>query len=198
MNSLILGMNTYPEKNTGTGQSYEEHTISIDKANIIALVLIIPVTLIYALPYYLLWHENIFSCLKLINLAIFLISLPVGIILHELLHGVTWALFSPIGFRSVSFGIKWQYLTPYCHCSEPLKVWQYIVGGLMPLIFMGILPATYSLLIGNKLLMFFAMFFTWTSGGDIQVVWMLRKFGKNQLVMDHPNDPGFFVIKETH
>jgi hypothetical protein len=174
----------------------EEHIISIEKANIIALILIIPVTLIYALPYYFIWKENVFSSLKLITLGIFLLSLPVGIILHELLHGITWALFVPGYFKSISFGIKWEYLTPYCHSSAPLKVWQYVIGGLMPLIFMGIVPAIFSLFIGFKLLMFFAMFFTWAAGGDIQVIWMLRKFGRNQMVLDHPNDPGFIVIKD--
>lgn len=179
-----------------TSPQGEEHTISIGKANIVALILIIPITLIYALPYYLIWNDNIFGSLKLINLGIFLLSLPVGIIMHEMLHGATWALFVPGGFKSISFGIKWEYLTPFCHSIAPLKVWQYVIGGLMPLIFMGIVPATISLFIGNKLLMFFAMFFTWTAGGDIQVVWMLRKFGRNQMVLDHPHDPGFIVIRD--
>jgi hypothetical protein len=174
----------------------EEHTISIEKANIVALILIIPITILYALPYYFIWKENIFGSLKLINLGIFLLSLPVGIGLHELLHGATWALFIRGGFKSIRFGIKWEYLTPYCHSNVPMKVWQYVIGGLMPLIFMGIVPAVISLFIGNKLLMFFAMFFTWTAGGDIQVTCMLRKFGRNQMVLDHPHDPGFIVIRD--
>lgn len=177
-------------------QQEEVHTISIERANIVALLMIIPITVLYALPYYLIWHQNIFGSLKWINLGIFLLSLPVGIITHELLHGITWALIVPGGFRTISFGIKWEYLTPYCHSNAPMKVWQYVIGGLMPLLFMGIIPACISLFIGNKLLMFFSMFFTWTAAGDIQVVWMLRKFKRNQKVLDHPHDPGFIIIKD--
>lgn len=181
--------------NDGNYLEREEHTISIEKANIIALALIIPITILYALPYYLIWKENVFSSLKLINLGILLISIPFGIIIHELLHGITWALFIPGGFKTISFGIKWEYLAPYCHSSSPMKVWIYVIGGLMPLIFMGILPAIYSIITGHTFIMFFAMFFSWAAGGDIQVIWMIRKFKKNQLVMDHPDDPGFIVIK---
>jgi hypothetical protein len=175
--------------------SGEEHTISIEKANLVALAFILPITLFYALPYYFIWKENVFGSLKLITLWIFLASIPLGIILHEFLHGLTWAIFVPNCFKSISFGIKWEYLMPYCHSSSPLKVWQYVLGGLAPLLFMGVLPAVYSLIYGGKLVMFFAMFFTWAAGGDIQILWMLRKFRKDQLVLDHPDDPGFIVLK---
>jgi len=186
------------EENIGisNNQTQEEHTISVDRVNLVALIFIVPITLLYALPYYIVWKENVFLSLRLITLGIFLASIPIGIIIHELLHGLTWAVFLPKGLKSISFGIKWEYLMPYCHSSVPLKVWQYVMGGLMPLLFMGIVPAIYALITGSKLMMFFAMFFTWAAGGDIQIVWMLRKFKKNQMVLDHPNDPGFIVLRD--
>jgi hypothetical protein len=177
-------------------QTGEAHIISVEKANMVALLLIVPIALIYTVPYYLIWKVNVFGSLKLITLGIFLASIPVGIVMHELLHGLTWAIFAPKGFKSISFGIKWEYLMPYCHCNCPLKVWQYLLGGLAPLLFMGIAPAIYTLIYGGKLIMFFAMFFTWAAGGDIQILWMLRKIRKVQFVIDHPNQPGFIVLKD--
>jgi hypothetical protein len=176
-------------------EAYEAHTISAERVNLTALILILPVTILYSIPYYLIWKENVFGSLKLITLGIFVISIPIGIIIHEFLHGVTWALFASKGFKSIKFGIKWEFLMPYCHIKIPLKVWQYVLGGLMPLIFMGIVPAFYALISGSKLVMFIAIFFTWAAGGDIQIVWMLRKFKKNQLVLDHPDDAGFIILK---
>jgi len=172
----------------------KEYTISIKRANLVALFLIIPIALFYIVPFYIVWGKNIFVCIKSIRLLWALLSIPLGIIVHELSHGVIWAMFSNKGFRSIRFGIMWEYLTPYCHCSEPLKVWQYIFGGLAPLFIMGFLPGICALITGNAFLMFIAMFFTWAAGGDIQAVWMLRKFKMNQHVIDHPVELGFIVV----
>jgi hypothetical protein len=183
-------------KDDNNTHTKKEYTITIRQVNIIALIFIIPIALLYALPFYLLWQINIFHSIKYITLTIFLISLPTGIVLHEILHGLTWAFFTKNGLRSIKYGIKWEYLTPYCHCVEPLKVWQYIVGGLMPLLILGIFPGIWALMNGNALLMFFGMFFSWAAGGDIQTVWMLRKVKKTQLVKDHPEELGFIVVEE--
>jgi hypothetical protein len=171
-----------------------EYTISIKRANKLALLFIFPIAILYVLPFYLLWGKNIFVSIKTISLAMALLSIPVGIMLHELLHGAVWAIFAAKGFRSIRFGIKWEYLTPYCHCLEPVKAWQYIAGGIAPVLIMGILPGVGALISGNTFIMFFAMFFTWAAGGDLQSVWMLRKFKIKQLVLDHPEELGFIVI----
>lgn len=175
-------------------EGQKELTISIKHANLVALILILPVSLIYTVPFYLMWGKNIFTTLKYIDLLAGLLLIPAGIVIHELSHGLVWSLFAEGGFRSVRFGIKWEYLTPYCHCIKPLKVWQYIAGGIAPLVIMGILPGIFAIIYGNAFLMFFAMFFTWAAGGDIQSVWMLRNFKSNQWVKDHPEYLGFIVI----
>lgn len=174
----------------------KEYTINMKRANTVALFLIIPIAIIYIVPFYFIWGKNIFNCIKTISLLWVLLSIPFGIVLHELSHGFVWAMFAERGFHSIRFGIMWQYLTPYCHCSEPLKVWQYMAGGLAPLIIMAILPGIYALITGNSFLMFFAIFFTWAAGGDIQTVWMLRKLKMNQRVTDHPVDLGFILVDD--
>ncbi len=116
--------------------------------------------------------------------------------MHELLHGITWAFFTKKGFRSIRFGVKWEFFTPYCHCTEPLRVWQYIVGGLMPLMVMGLAPWIYAMIEGNAQVVFFGIFFSIAAGGDIQSVWLLRKFKSNQLIYDHPETLGFILEDE--
>ena len=175
-------------------KKYYEYTISIERANIVAMIMAVPVVLIMALPYYFIWHGNIFHALSS-SWWIFLLSLPVGIILHEGLHGITWAIFAKGGFRSIKFGIKWEYFTPYCHCDKPLRVWQYFLGAVMPLVVMGIIPWILGTIIGNELVVFFAMFYTWAAGGDIQAIWVMRRFSANDLVSDHPEELGFIVYR---
>ena len=169
-------------------------TLSIEKASMRALLLIIPILLVYALPFYLVWGKNVLVALRFRSILFLFLFIVIGIVTHELLHGVVWAIFSKRGFRSIHFGIKWEYFTPYCHCTESLKVWQYVLGGLAPLFFMGFLPAIYAMCTGNALWMFYAIFFSAAAGGDIQAVWILRKFKSNQMIKDHPEELGFIVL----
>ena len=43
------------------------------------------------------------------------------IIVHELIHGITWAIFAKNHFHAIDFGIVWSTLSPYCTCFKPLK-----------------------------------------------------------------------------
>lgn len=176
--------NSTPEHNT-------EFTLSITKVNLYSLFMIIPLTTIYLIPFILIWDYKVFETGRKEFMHLFVYMFVFGIIIHELLHGITWALFTKKGFRSIKFGLNG--LTPYCHCKEPLKVNHYRLGGAMPLIVMGIIPAISGLFFGNGLFLSVGIFFSWTAGGDILALFMLRKFDKNQLVSDHPDKMGFYL-----
>jgi hypothetical protein len=65
---------------------------------------------------------------------IVLIALTIGIILHELIHGITWAKYTKDGFKSIWSTLK--FLTPIA-IKEPLLVKHYIIGGLCQLLSWG-------------------------------------------------------------
>lgn len=188
-------MNNSEKNNQFEGKKV--YTISIARANKIALLLVIPIVAILAIPYYLIWGVNILDQITFPSIAFLLLFIIGGVAIHELLHGITWAIFSKKGFRSIHFGIKWEYLTPYCHCTDALKVWQYIFGGLMPLLIMGVIPSVWALISGDPMVMFYGIFFSVAAGGDIQSVWLLRKFKSNQLIYDHPEELGFIFEEEN-
>jgi hypothetical protein len=119
-----------------------------------------------------------------------------GILIHELIHGITFSFFAKTGFKAINFGVLWKMLTPYCHCKEPLLVKHYIIGGIMPAFILGFLPFMYSLLFGNLVLLIFAIFFTVAAFGDFYIIYLLRNENKNSLVLDHPSEVGCFVYKE--
>ena len=175
-----------PEK-----KQIEEFTMEMGKANWIAFLLAFPISLLLLAPFVLIWDLdtlksgwNMFTG----NFFLFLIS---GIIIHELLHGLTWAYFAPNKFRSIQFGFKWKYLTPYCHCKDALKVKHYRIGGAMPLFVMGVIPAIIGLIMGDGGILSFGMFFTWAAGGDMIALYMLRKFSDDDYIYDHPEKLGF-------
>ncbi|MDA3952242.1 MAG: DUF3267 domain-containing protein [Bacteroidales bacterium] len=172
-------------------ENIKEYTLSIGKVNFYSLLMIIPITVILLIPFILIWDYETFVIGRKEFMRFFLYALIFGIIIHELLHGITWALFTKGGFKSIKFGING--ITPYCHCKEPLKVKHYVLGGIMPLIIMGIIPSIIGTLLGNGLYLSFGIFFTWTAGGDIISLFMLRKLESEALVSDHPNKMGFYI-----
>ena len=169
----------------------KEYTLEIGKVNLYSLFLVIPITAIYLIPFILIWDYQTFEIGRKEFMSLFFYMFVLGIITHEFLHGITWAYFSKKGFKSIKFGING--ITPYCHCKEPLKVKHYVLGGMMPLLVMGILPALTGLFLGNGLYLSLGIFFSWTAGGDIISLFMLRKFNKNTMVSDHPNKMGFYI-----
>ncbi len=177
------------------------------QANLWALVFVIPIILLFGLPYYLLYLRDLSAetLLEFLNrnrpVLLFrsfwiLLILAAGIVLHELIHGMVFLIFCRHGIRSIKFGIMWQYLSPYCHCSEPLKVRQYIVGALMPALVLGFVPAILGIITGKIVLLLFGIFFSVAAGGDFLIVWLLRKEPGKSLVLDHESKVGCYVIED--
>ena len=132
------------------------------------------------------------------NFISILLVITVGTVLHELIHGITWAKYTENGFKSIRFGIMWRMLTPYCHCVEPLKVKHYILGAIMPTIILGFLPFVFSLVTGNLLWLFFGVFFTMGGVGDFLIINLLRKEKKDDLVLDHPTEAGCYIFRKEN
>lgn len=181
----------------------EIRTIDLAKANIFSLLLFIPIILVYGLPFYLIWGELDFIGLfvesfkenPLFSIAIVIVLLA-GIVVHELIHGATFALFAKHGFKSIKFGILLKMLTPYCHCKEPLRVKEYIVGAIMPAIILGLLPGIIAIFIGDVFLLIFAIFFTGAAAGDFMIINLIWKEDKDTMVLDHPSEAGCFIFKK--
>lgn len=169
----------------------EEYTMGMGKVNSLVLLMIIPITAMILIPFILIWDYETFNTGKEIFKDYFLLYFLGGIIIHELLHGLTWGQFASNGLKSIKFGVKWKFLTPYCHCKEPLKVKHYRIGIAMPLIVMGIIPSIIGLIIGHGGVLSFGIFFIWAAVGDIIGIFMLRKLDKDIYVSDHPEKMGF-------
>ncbi len=183
----------------------EKLTVDIVWANIFGVVVLIPTGLIFGIPYYLLWntkmdfknfmdglvpHEIVIGALYIWGILI------LGIIVHELIHGIIWALFAKGGFKSIKFGILWKMLTPYCHCKEPLKVRHYIIGAIAPAIILGLVPSILAIINGHAGLLLFGMFFIMAAGGDLLIINLIRKEHLDDLVQDHPSEAGCYIYRK--
>lgn len=169
----------------------KEKTLDLKKVNLFS-VLFVPIFFIAAMLPYAAWtSENIKEGFSLtVFIAIMLAVIP-GIIIHELIHGVCFAIFTKGGFKSLKFGVMWKYVAFYCHCSEPIKAKYYIVTLLMPSIILGFIPLIIAYSIQSFALLFFACMMICGGIGDYYCAWLLRNFNKDCMILDHPDKVGF-------
>ena len=175
-----------------------ELTVSIIKANWFAILLLIPLFVVGGGLFYLknrgLGDERLIS-----SLLIFFGAYLVLIVVHELIHGVSWSLFAEHHWKDIAFGFMKQYMTPYCSCRVPLSKGQYIFGALMPLILLGIVPMLVGILIGSWLITLLGIVMADAAAGDILIVWNLLKYrseAKEIVYMDHPTQAGGVIFEK--
>jgi hypothetical protein len=180
----------------------EKKSISMPWANCFAIMVLILTLVVFGVPYYLIWSNGsiptdplILTNNVLIMTLIMVFMFLVGIVVHELIHGLTFAIFAKNGFKSIKFGVLWKIVTPYCHCKEPLKLKHYIVGALMPTILLGIIPAVLALITGSMILLIFAVLLISGGAGDLLLVLSLRNEKKDVLIEDDPSEVGYFVYR---
>ena len=181
------------------GYTATKCVVSILKANVYALFLFIPFGLVFSLIFYSAGGSFVpdISHIQIWNLLLLLVVFFALIIVHEGLHGLTWALFCKAKFKSIQFGIIPSNLTPYCTCLEPLGFKAYLLGALMPLLVLGIGSIIIAAATKNCYWFYFANIAALTAGGDIYVALMLLRH-KKALVLDHPTECGFYAFEKAH
>ena len=195
-----------------------EHTFSIQRANIVAILLLIPLIVVFGIPFYFLWIDELRLAYDLFvsefkfmidnldnhffKLFWFILKFPLyyfivlllGIFIHEWIHGVCFALFAKSKWKSVKFGVLWTSFTPYAHCTDQLKINHYRIAVIMPGLLLGLIPAIASLFIGNIILLIIGILFSFTAAGDFVIIYEMRKL-RNVWIKDHPSEMGFYVIE---
>lgn len=121
--------------------------------------------------------------------------LAVGIVIHELLHGLGWMVFGGVPRSNIHLGVKWKLLTPFAHSDVRMPVRGYRWGTFLPGLVLGVLPSLLAIATGSLLLMGFGFFFTAVAGGDFLILWLLRDVSGDAQVADHPSRVGAIVYR---
>ena len=162
--------NELSEKLAAEGYRRTELTVGLVKANLFAVLFAVPLIFAGILLFY---RANPgVQITKFTNgeLLLFFLCYLVLIVVHELIHGLTWAVFAEDHFKSIEFGFIKEYLTPYCTCCAPLSRGAYVAGSLMPLIVLGLVPAVVAVFSGSALLLSLALVMILAAGGDVLIV----------------------------
>jgi hypothetical protein len=176
-------------------------SISMGKASLYSLAFVIPATIVQVSLYQALWgRESIGLAIRLVSRHLwwYILVFLIGIILHELIHGLTWVHAGRKSFKTISFGINLKALSPYAHCNEALTVRAYRLGALMPGVLLGMIPYLLGLFTGQGGVMLYGLLFTAAAGGDALVLWSLRKAKPEMLVLDHPSRAGCVIAEYSN
>ncbi len=167
-------------------------TIDVKKATVITLVATVPLLVLYFVLFVWL-NPNARIGMDSFEALLLFVALIVLVVVHELVHGITWSLFSEHGMKDIEFGVMRNTLSPYCTCSSALPRDKYLIGALMPLVLLGIIPSIVALATGSFWLLILGLIMTTSAGGDVMIVAKLLAYKTNAaevLWYDHPTEGG--------
>ncbi|WP_322814642.1 DUF3267 domain-containing protein [Chloroflexus sp.] len=169
-----------------------DRSTSLEKANLVgslfglipAIVLIVG-HLLYNGEFTLTFNPN--DWFGIILLIIIVIG---GVLVHELLHVIGWMLAGRVSLSAMKLGFDRKTLTPYAHSRQALPINAYRFGIILPAIVLGLLPGLIGIIGNLPLYTAFGAFFTLAAGGDLLILWLLRRDPAQALVIDHSDRVG--------
>ncbi len=182
----------------GEGFIRRDLIIDIVKANIGALVVMMPFIIVMGVLYYTANMHKSIGSFSLSSYMMFLGLFLFLIIAHELIHGFTWSRFTPNHMKDIEFGVIWSAITPYCTCGQPLKKGQFLLGAAMPTLILGFGLGIVSIVTGQFMMFLLAEALILGGGGDFLIIIKLLRFNsdrKEQLYYDHPYECGLVVFE---
>ena len=194
----LLRFEELSDRLIGQGYRRVELTVSIVKANMFAVVLLIPL-LIAGIGLFFLHNHSMSGGLGKMNPLLFAALFFAMIVVHELIHGLSWSLFAENHWKDIEFGFMKQYLTPYCTCGVPLGKGSYIFGALAPLVLLGIIPMIAGILTNSLGLLLLGVIMADAAAGDILIVWKILRYRSEAgtiVYIDHPTQAGGVIFEK--
>lgn len=177
------------------GCEEKQEIISVVKANVMAFVTAGPFVILGIIIWILTKKEGR-GVISIQNYFLFLVLLIASVFIHELLHGAGWFSWTKGKWKSIYLGVMWEYVTPYCHCKEPLKPKEYLFGVLTPFLILGIGGYIVAWVTESYLLLLLSLFNILAAGGDTTIACMELKYLNRDdcYILDHPTDCGFVAF----
>ena len=182
------------------GYSCRELTRSLKGAGVLSVVYALPFALILSGIFFLKNPEAIGKILSagFTEVLLFFVVILLLMVVHELVHGLTWGLCAKKKFKTIEFGILKSTMTPYCYCGEALPKSAYLAGSFMPCLVLGLLPSVAAILTGSVFLMLIGLCMTLAAGGDLMVMTDLLRYkpkATQMICMDHPVECGLLIFE---
>lgn len=121
---------------------------------------------------------------SLILLVVIVVSLP----LHELLHGLGWALAGQLEKDKIKF--LFQHGMPMCSCRAVLSTKAYLTGVLLPFLVLGGGSIVFLIIYPGTISVLAALVNLLLPGADLLIAWKILRSGATKIA-DNPNQAGF-------
>lgn len=212
---MISGLSvTISLKSTDLGSSMKNQRVIISKKQLQRFsktVLFYNVVLV-GIPFLVIWGAKTFSKVtSLVNLLLddgvlsylwtflelyiwIIFALLAGIILHELLHALTFMLVTQNSHKTIEFGYIEKPFIPYVHFTEPISVRFYRIALVMPGLLLGIIPSIVGIWQGWIYFALFGIVFTCSAAGDFLVLKATLGMNTRFKIRDLPEQIGFEII----
>jgi hypothetical protein len=164
--------------------------------NVFCVLIFIISILLFGFIYHQLWglkfqwppnHNAVYNIWTYIYIAILLGS---GIV-HEAIHGMVWSKYTDVRINVIV-----KSLFRLCHCENVIKVKNYIIGLIMPMLILGFIPTLIGLCFGNIIVFLFGFIMIMAGIDDIYVLFLLKKTKKAEWVKDISGKVGFIVYSQ--
>ena len=168
----------------------KEIIVDLRKINITYLITLVG-TIITSILIIIIKNSTVYFRWEWIIIPIF-ISV---IILHEAIHAVGFIIFAKVPIEKVKFGFHKQYYVPYCSADGIISKFGYLAALLLPNILLGSIGLISLFYTNNVLWSIFVSWLVASGSGDYYMLRLVSKYNSNSRFMDHPTEPGFFVIE---
>lgn len=162
--------------------------ISINPSKMIIAVMITTIitSTCILIPYSTITDEDFKSIASTWNVYTLIIGLFVfilGIVVHELIHGIFIAIFSKNGFKDIKFGISTnEVIAPYCDFKGDLNIWEFRICAIMPTIVLALIPIILGFIIHDFIYLLGGCLFLIAGAGDFYLLWITKSLKKDALI----------------
>lgn len=176
--------------NKEKNKNYYTYTLNMTILNILAIILFVVVgSLVYLIEY----QDSYTINLSMTNLFILMF---IWLIIHELLHGIGFAIFKSVKKENITFGMFLEKGVFYCMCKQNISKKVILTSLLFPLTIIGFITLVIGMIINNYELVFLSVLNIVSSIGDIVMTIYFLKCPKDIIYLDLDDCTSFTVLSK--
>jgi hypothetical protein len=174
-----------------------EIRISPLQVNLIAIILSVPVVILFGLVEYLCHGSPSPEVVDLVYLVVAFLTL-IGV--HESLHAVGYTTFGGLSWQHLKFGVNWKAFAPYCNCLSPVALSSFRLAALLPTLVLFPVSIAVWLLFGRWWLAFLSACTLLSGIGDVIVFIKTLGHPREVFIIEHPSGIGgdLYALDDKH
>ena len=173
-------------------RGYYTYKLSMTVLNVLAIILLIIVGGL------VLFLEHSDNYTIMIDLPLLIIIMFFWLLLHELLHGIGFALSRDVDKKNITFGMFLEKGVFYCMCKQNISKKSALVALLFPITIIGIITLIIGMIINSYELVFLSVFNIMSSIGDIVMSIYFLKCPSDITYLDLDDCTSFTVISSNN